>query len=50
MPMTLQPLLAMAVTVARISMVSPLLEMQMTTSPARSCPQEPWTASVPSRK
>ena len=47
---TLQPLLRMARAVAFISVVSPLLEMQITTSPGTSCPQEPCTASVPCRK
>ena len=40
----------MACTVAFISAVSPLLEMQITTSPGTSWPQEPCTASVPWRK
>ena len=49
-PITSQPLFLIAVTVVFISAVSPLLEMQMTTSPGTSCPQEPCTASVPCRK
>ena len=48
-PMTLQPLFFTARTVAFSSPVSPELEMAMTTSPATSWPQEPWTASVPWR-
>ena len=35
---------------AALSAVSPLLEMQITTSPGASWPQEPCTASVPWRK
>ena len=50
MPMTLQPLLRTAVTVAFISAVSPLLEMKITISPGTSWPHEPCTASVPCRK
>ena len=49
-PITSQPLFLIAVTVVFISAVSPLLEMQTTTSPGTSCPQEPCTASVPCRK
>ena len=48
-PMTLQPLFGTASPGAYSSAVSPELEMAMTTSPAASCPQEPWTASVPWR-